>query len=320
MLTTLNIVFLIIGIISLVAFGFLLVSSFKRSVLWGLAVLLLPFATLFYGIKYWHEVKKPFLIYVGTNTLCLVAVIFVFTQLGGMQAIDMAAKINDGSMTEQDAAQFMVGTLEGMEKLGAGGKEEMLAQMRADPSLSEQDIKQFEQMFGQIEKVASGEEKSFVDGNWQQQGQDGPLQLAMAADAGQGESMDDIEAKIAEMEAKMAMMGVSPPVAAESSEKESANPNVGNLGYPMPEYVDSPFKGQAQATSKAAKKTSGAISFADARHYIGNTVSVTTSGGVTRRATLVEVHPESLEFQRRAYGGAITFKVYKHQIDALALN
>ena len=313
MFTTLNIVLIIISIISLVAFGFLLVSSFKRSVLWGLAVLLLPFTTLFYGIKYWQEVKKPFLAYVGANTLSLAAVGFMFVQMGGMQAIEMAGKINDGIMTEQDAAQFMMAAMDGVEQMGAGGKQEMLAQMAADPNINGQDVAQFEQMLNQIEKVATGEEQSFVEGNMQAQGE--LLQLAMAADTDQAESTEGIEAKIAEMEAKMAMMmsaGASEPEAEESS-------SAGDLGYPMPDYVESPFQTQAYATPAPAKKKTGAISVSDARHYVGNIISVTTREGVTRRATLVDVHPESLEFQRRAYGGAITFKVYNHQIDVLAL-
>lgn len=321
MLNTFNIVLLILSLAGMVAFGFLLVSSFKRSVLWGLGVLLVPFVTLFYGIKYWQEVKKPFLAYVGINTVSFALLAYLFTQLGGMQAIEMAQKIEDGTMTEQDAAQFMVGTMQGMEDLGAGSKEEMLAQMRADPNLTEEDIKQFEMMFGQIEAVASGEQQSFVEGDWQEQADGGPLQLAMASDAPQvappAADMDEIEAKIAEMEAKMAMMNGTVEQVAPVEEEPA---NISSLGYPMPDYVESPIKQSAQPSKQPAKKTSGAnISLAEAKHYIGDSVSVTNKQGVTRHATLLDVHAARLEFQRRSYGGSVTFSVPRHQIKGLML-
>ncbi len=318
MLNTLNIVLLVLSLVGLVAFGFLLVSSFKRSVLWGLGVLLVPFVTLFYGIKYWHEVKKPFLVYVGINTVSFAVLVYLFTQLGGMQAIEMAQKIENGTMTEQDAAQFMVSTMQGVEDLGGGSKEEMLAQMRADPNLTEEDIKQFELMFGQIEAVASGEQQSFVEGDWQEQPDGGPLQLAMATDAPQvapaATDMDEIESKIAEMEAQMAMMNGGGVQVEEEPAKLSS------MGYPMPHYVDSPIKQPSQQSKQPAKKTSGTmISLAEAKDYIGYPVAVTNKRGVTRHATLHEVSDSSLEFENRSFGGAVTFRVPNYQIKDLML-
>ena len=313
MLITLNILLLIVGIASLVAFGFLLVSSFKRSVLWGLGVLLVPFVTFFYGIKFWQEVKKPFLIYLGTNTLSMIMACYLFLQLGGMQAIEMAGKINDGSMTEQEAAQFMVSTMNGMENLGAPGKDEMLAQMRADPKLTAEDIKQFEMMTSQIEAVASGEKPSFQDG-WQEARADVSQKVAMTAP--EETNVDDIEAKIAEVEAKLAMMNDAAQGPAPVEATPTGN-NVTALGVPTPIYVESPIK---EPAIPIVKKTSGAITLTEAGNYIGDIVSVTTHDGLTRRATLVDVSTKSLEFQRRAYGGSVTFSVPKREIKGLTLN
>ena len=39
-----------------------LVAAFRQSVLWGLAVLFLPFANIVFLIKYWYEAKKAFFI------------------------------------------------------------------------------------------------------------------------------------------------------------------------------------------------------------------------------------------------------------------
>ena len=54
----------------------LLVLSFRTSVLWGLAVLLLPFAVVVFAIKYWDECKKPFLAYIGGTVATVVLLNF----------------------------------------------------------------------------------------------------------------------------------------------------------------------------------------------------------------------------------------------------
>ena len=122
----------VIAIVSLIAFGFILVSGFKRSVLWGLAVLLIPFAVLVYAYKYWAEVKKPFLVYAACSVLSIGLVFKVFVDMGGMQAIEMAQKIENGTLTEQEAAQFMVSNMEMMQEMGVDSQAEIMMQMQAD--------------------------------------------------------------------------------------------------------------------------------------------------------------------------------------------
>lgn len=315
MLTIINTLFFAVGLIALVAFVLLMIAGFKRSLWWGLALLFLPFTTLIYAIKYWQEVKKPFLVYVGSNTLSIAIVGFVFTQLGGMQAVQMAQDLNAGSLTDAQAAQFMLANMEGTERLGVGGKDEMLAEVRADPHLTDDDVKQVEQMLGQIDALAQGDKASFQDGG-QEQGSAIPLQPAMAAEI--PEAVDDIEDKIASMEAQMAELDTTENTSADNTTiDQDTSAQVSALGVPLPEYVESPVAEPPQAVER---KQSGPVSLAEADRYLGDIFIVTTQEGVTRRATLKDVHGTNLEFQRRAFGGSITYTIAKAEIKSLVLD
>ena len=57
----------------------LVVIGFQRSILWGLAVLFIPFAGLIFVIMYWQDAKKPFLISLGAFAV-FVAGIFMLPQ------------------------------------------------------------------------------------------------------------------------------------------------------------------------------------------------------------------------------------------------
>ena len=57
----------LLALLATVAFIWLLVLAFQRSLWWGVAVLFLsPFSLVIYAIKYWNESKRPFMIYAGS--------------------------------------------------------------------------------------------------------------------------------------------------------------------------------------------------------------------------------------------------------------
>jgi hypothetical protein len=50
----------------------LLVVAFKKSVGWGIASLLIPFANVVFAFMNWQDSKKPFLVMVGGIVLCVI--------------------------------------------------------------------------------------------------------------------------------------------------------------------------------------------------------------------------------------------------------
>jgi hypothetical protein len=81
-------------VVSMIAAVWLLVVAFKKSTLWGLAVMFVPFANIVFVVKNWEDSKKPFLINLGALT----AAFMLFFVAGG------AAMMNMASLAQQEMA------------------------------------------------------------------------------------------------------------------------------------------------------------------------------------------------------------------------
>ncbi len=302
MLESLYLIMLIVSLLSLVAFGFVLVPAFKKSVLWGLAVLLIPlFGFLVFAIKFWAEVKKPVLAYLATIVLQLGVVGVMFTELGGMEAITVAQGIQDGTLTEQEAAQFMVASMAGMEKMGGPGKEQMLAEMRQDPNVTPEQMAQAEQLFSQMEKLAAGEIQSMEEG-W-----------VNSEDQPKVESSSKIHLKpegvVEAHSEEVSVDAMVEVVAPEETEVEVAT--AAAEVAPAPE-VASPMPVNA-------KPAEVHIGFNQARDHIGKDVLLTTVEGIQREGIIVAVSSEVIEIERREFSGAMSYKINVAKIKDMQL-
>ncbi len=75
-------ILLVIGFIASTVGGiWFLVVAFRKSILWGLGCLLVPFVALVFLIKYWNESAKPFLVSLAGTGLTIIGGV-----LSGMSA------------------------------------------------------------------------------------------------------------------------------------------------------------------------------------------------------------------------------------------
>jgi hypothetical protein len=61
-------------VVNAIAGVVILIKAFKVSVGWGLAVMFLPFAALFFVIKNWDDTKTPFLVGIGGGVLMFLGI------------------------------------------------------------------------------------------------------------------------------------------------------------------------------------------------------------------------------------------------------
>ena len=109
----------LVGIVLLASYIWLAVVAFKRRILWGVGVLLLsPITAIIFAFKYWLEAKKAFLVYIVSFTLYFAYTGYLFVHLGGPEMLDMADRIEQGQLTEEDAMDFMQNTIDRMETSG----------------------------------------------------------------------------------------------------------------------------------------------------------------------------------------------------------
>ncbi|HXV76488.1 MAG TPA: hypothetical protein VD788_09230 [Candidatus Polarisedimenticolaceae bacterium] len=106
----------LVGLIGFVGYVWLCVVAFRRHVGWGLAVLFLsPVAAVFFAIKNWTEARKPFLVYVMSLVMTVGLAVYTFSAFGGFKMMAMAEQIQNGELSEDEAAVRM---LEQMDRSG----------------------------------------------------------------------------------------------------------------------------------------------------------------------------------------------------------
>jgi hypothetical protein len=67
---------MLLGVVIFVIGGlFFLVAAFRESILWGLACLFIPIASIFFLIMHWPVAKKPFFIQLAGCAVTLVGAI-----------------------------------------------------------------------------------------------------------------------------------------------------------------------------------------------------------------------------------------------------
>ncbi|HEV7405488.1 MAG TPA: hypothetical protein VGO11_21265 [Chthoniobacteraceae bacterium] len=68
----LSLILLVVSILAMIYAGiWSIVQAFCRHVLWGLAVLFVPFANLLFLIVAWSDAKRPFFLYLLSGALCM---------------------------------------------------------------------------------------------------------------------------------------------------------------------------------------------------------------------------------------------------------
>ena len=95
-----------------IALIWLVVRAFRKHIGWGFAVLLLsPFAATVFGIKYWKDEKRPFLVYISTFVTALALTLYLFTVWGGWELVQAGQRVQQGidnkDLTQADAHAFM---------------------------------------------------------------------------------------------------------------------------------------------------------------------------------------------------------------------
>jgi len=86
MLTAITMVFLFVlaMILSMVGSIWLIIAAFREHILWGLAVLLLPIASLVFVITHWEEARIPFFINLASIGIFVVGIFSMPSPTDGM--------------------------------------------------------------------------------------------------------------------------------------------------------------------------------------------------------------------------------------------
>lgn len=97
------------GLLNFAAFIWLVITGFKRSVLWGLLIFFLsPLAALIFAILNWFEAKKPFLAYLLTTILMIVPMVMMMSQYDEKFVMTLNEKIESGEIKQEQVLEYIL--------------------------------------------------------------------------------------------------------------------------------------------------------------------------------------------------------------------
>lgn len=92
--------------IAMLSYLWLMVEGFKKHVLWGLGILLIPFVPLIFTIMNWQKAKKPFLINLA-STILIVIILFEPMSAAMGDVMRISEQVRNGEITEQQGQELM---------------------------------------------------------------------------------------------------------------------------------------------------------------------------------------------------------------------
>jgi len=92
------------GIVNFIAFIWLVIVGFQRSVLWGILVFLFsPLAALVFAIMHWLDAKKPFLLYIVSTIAMIVPIVMMLMQADTRQLAQIMQGVESGEIRPNEA-------------------------------------------------------------------------------------------------------------------------------------------------------------------------------------------------------------------------
>ncbi len=330
-MSTLDSINQLLGLISFIAIIWLAVGAFrKKRVLWGLGILFIPIipvaiyflyfvafgpsryhlywpftvglvtpiAASVYALKYWIEVKKPFLVFITSFTLSTVTGFYVFSASGGWTMLrasqDIAQGIAQQNLTEADALKFMHRNMDMIESSGLSEEEQnKMAFMREFLRKAERGFTDQEQ--GEVQKDFRGMMKP-SDASETSPNEGGPLP------ANNGRS-----------ELKEASLRGTPVVQSDGYTKPEETHGL-QIGDTTPPVTVIRFY-----RSGSDSKSVGSDVLAQAKRWIGQLVLVTPKKGVQQQGVLIEVSDNGLRLEKDVVAGFVSLPFEDHEIESLQL-
>ncbi len=318
----------VFSIVSLAGYLWLLILAFKKSTAWGLAVLFIPFVSLYFSIKFWAETKKPFLIHSSASAgLIVLAVVSIFFTVGESQMGESRIKLsqpviqgtsetaqNKLSQEDQMALVFMEKTIEVMEELPSDEKQqEILRIMRKFIRLQKSGFSAEEigQYGAEIETVLNRTdlnkkqresiEKILTD----VRKKEGPPAVVSGPSLGVKDGVDTVVPVVSIV--REANPGSLRTLAEEKRRVAvSSVSKLSEKGDRFFERIDRPVR---------YRRTS----FAQAKNHIGSAVRFVDPRGEEKDCILVKIAEKSLHCRKRFSSGSFSFSYGEQEIKSLKI-
>lgn len=279
------ILLLIIAVVlNLAAFIWLVITGFKRSVLWGILVFLFsPLAALIFAVTNWFDAKKPFLAYLLTSILVLVPLSMIGNKINPQNIERLNEKVAAGEIEQNEWIKYLFDpeSLDELDKKDSADDGEVVLDESGEPVLDAPDSSgAAKDEWVDIKPVVVDPDKAPADKK-----------------PGDKVSEDKISGDKTQKE--------EPEVIVEEKEP-SPYPKAGEV-KPDPLVTK----------RKDEPKDSVRVSLSKIANYKGRYFVVTKKDGSQHRGILVKITTTRIILERKIYGGRFTYKIRKTKIKRL---
>ena len=264
----------------------------------GAVALITPATAIFYALKFWIDVKKPFLVYIASFVFSAASGVYVFSASGGWAMLsasqNVARGIAQGNLTEADALKFMNSNLDMMES----------------SNLNEEQQKKMEFMRAFLKKAEGGfteQEQGEVQKDFK--GLKNPSDTSEMT-PGTGEKSENNNKQPETREASLKRTPVVQSVAHTKPEKTHGLKN----GDSAPQVTMIRF-----SASGSDSKNVGSDALAQAKSWLGRFVQVTPNKGIQQQGVLIEVSDNGLRLEKDMVAGSISLPFKDHEIESIQI-
>lgn len=279
------------ALLALLCLIWLAVHAFRKSTLWGFAVLLFsPPGAAGFGIRHWREERLPFLAYLFTLVIACGLGLGVFTSWGGWELLRTAQLvqrgIETGALREQDAYEYLQARLVFIGNADLRDAEERKLEV--------------------IRGFLNDHETGLTDARRRQlHAEIRMLQGSAELDAIQHRELEYLGRQLLKTGPQPA--AASQPVAAPEA-GAAPERTVVRLESKRPSGLDTQYRTGYRI-----------IPISEARHYVGKSFKVTRRDGAAQDCKLIGATRHSLRFEQRGGGGTFVFSYDKRDIEELKL-
>lgn len=293
------------SVLSLVGFFWLVIVAFKRSVLWGLLVLLFsPISAIVFSMVNWFDARKAFIVYMLTFLLFGGTIVFILGQVGVGNMQQIATELQTGKLKPDKAYQLVDKVLR------QGNSENLFAEESpaavAPPSMVKpspgqvpvaatvkpdtQPVQHQSQIAIEHKPVVPNKAKSELQAAQ-------PVAVAMT----KTKPVTDISTSQTATDKQ-----------SNSDTDPQADPEVPpNMNNVPPDPLEQKIKPQGPDTV--------AVSLSRISGYIGHYFIITLKTGSQHRGLLRRVEKTRLVLERKLYGGKFVYQIRKDEIRSIRL-
>lgn len=286
------------GLANLVGFFWLVITGFKRSVVWGLLVFLLsPLTAIIFALTNWFDARKPFLIYLVSLLLMIGTGAYMFMQVGSENMQKLTERLQSGEISMDEATRLFgkalsqSGNIElfpentGIENNAATAGVAATQGSMQDTAVATAESPEIQTEIDAAPPAADPTAETTAPAVAEESPAAEPAQAANEEESGQG-------------------------AAAEEQPDKSAQ-QTGRPPYPAPgTTVPDPLA----VPKLPQEEESVVISLDKVGGYIGRYLILDMKNGSQQRGLLTKADGKSLMLNRKLYGGSMEYRVYTSQI------